>query len=151
MKKQEYLDQIQVHFRDVIPFNRLLGIEVLELSIELVRIKINMRPDLVGNTMQNILHGGVTATMLDVSGGLAAITHTIDKLDDLSQASLLEKLRTLGTIDMRVDYLLPGKGDVFEARAKVLRHGRKVCVTRMELLDESGKDIALGTATYIVG
>jgi len=151
MKKQEYLDQMQVYFRDVIPFNRLLGIEVIELSIESVRIKINMRPDLVGNTMMNILHGGVTATLLDVSGGLAAITHTIDKLDDLSESSLLDKLRKLGTIDMRVDYLLPGKGDYFEARAQVLRHGRKVCVTRMELLNEEGKDIALGTATYIVG
>lgn len=151
MKKQELINQVREYFNENIPFNKHIGIEILDLSIEEARLKIEMKPELVGNAMMNILHGGVTASMLDVAGGLAAIAHTIDKLETLDQSSLAKKLKTLGTIDMRIDYVLPGKGDRFEAKAKVIRHGRKVCVTRMELSDENGQDIALGTATYIVG
>ena len=151
MDKQELIDGVRIYFNENIPFNKHMGIDVVDLSMDEVRIAITMRPELVGNAIMNILHGGVTATLLDVSGGLAAIVHTIDKLDRLDGNLLFEKLKTLGTIDMRVDYLLPGKGTHFEATATVVRHGRKVCVTRMELHNEKGDQIALGTATYIVG
>lgn len=151
MDKQELIDGVRIYFNENIPFNKHMGIDVVDLGMDAVRIAIKMRPELVGNAIMNILHGGVTATLLDVSGGLAAIVHTIDKLDRLDGNLLFEKLKTLGTIDMRVDYLLPGKGTHFEATATVVRHGRKVCVTRMELHNEKGDQIALGTATYIVG
>ena len=151
MDKQELINGVRIYFNENIPFNKHMGIDVVDLSMNEVRIAIKMRPELVGNAIMNILHGGVTATLLDVSGGLAAIVHTIDKLDRLDGDLLFEKLKTLGTIDMRVDYLLPGKGTHFEATATVVRHGRKVCVTRMELHNEKGDQIALGTATYIVG
>ena len=151
MDKQELIVGVKIYFNENIPFNKHMGIDVIDLGMDAVRIGINMRPELVGNAIMNILHGGVTATLLDVSGGLAAIVHTIDKLDSFDGNLLFEKLKTLGTIDMRVDYLLPGKGTHFEATAKVVRHGRKVCVTRMELHNERGEQIALGTATYIVG
>ncbi len=151
MDKQELFDAVRAYFNENIPFNRHLGIDVTELSLESVRIGIEMRPELLGNGIMKSLHGGVTATLLDVSGGLAAIVHSIDKFDQLDATSLFEKLKTLGTIDMRVDYLLPGRGTRFEATATVVRHGRKVCVTRMELHNELEEQIALGTATYIVG
>lgn len=151
MDKQELINAVRTYFNENIPFNKHLGIDVANLSLDEVRLTIAMRPELVGNGIMNILHGGVTATLLDVSGGLAAIVHSIDKLERIDASLLFEKLRTLGTIDMRVDYLLPGKGTQFEATATVVRHGRKVCVTRMELHNELGEQIALGTATYIVG
>jgi uncharacterized protein (TIGR00369 family) len=62
-----------------------------------------------------------------------------------------KRLERTGTIDMRVDYLRPGRGELFTATARIIRHGNKVAVTRMELRNETGEQIALGTATYAVG
>ena len=57
----------------------------------------------------------------------------------------------MSTIDIRVDYLLPGRGEVFTAKAHIIRRGSKVAVTRMQLTNEKDELIALGTATYLVG
>jgi acyl-coenzyme A thioesterase PaaI-like protein len=50
-----------------------------------------------------------------------------------------------------VDYLRPGKGTEFLATGVVMRAGRKVAVTRMEMHSDAGVLIAVGTGTYIVG
>jgi uncharacterized protein (TIGR00369 family) len=50
-----------------------------------------------------------------------------------------------------VDYLRPGFGRTFRATAYVLRVGRKVAVTRMELHDDQQTLVAVGTGAYIVG
>ena len=57
----------------------------------------------------------------------------------------------MGTIDMRVDYLRPGKGPEFRCVATVMRTGRKLAVTRMELFDQEDNLIAVGTGAYLVG
>jgi uncharacterized protein (TIGR00369 family) len=57
----------------------------------------------------------------------------------------------MGTIDMCVDYLRPGKGKEFYCIGTVMRTGRKVTVTRMELFNHENLLIAAGTAAYIVG
>ena len=62
-----------------------------------------------------------------------------------------QRLQKLGTIDIRIDFLRPGRGNSFTATAQVIRKGKKVAVTRMELHNEEGLEIALGTATYLVG
>ena len=51
---------------------------------------------------------------------------------------------------MRVDYLRPGHGEWFEAKGTILRTGNKVAVTRMELHNDSGELIAIGTGAYTV-
>jgi uncharacterized protein (TIGR00369 family) len=67
------------------------------------------------------------------------------------QAELREKLAKLGTIDRRIDYVRPGRGESFRASARILRTGNKVAVIRMELHNEDDVLIALGTGTYLVG
>lgn len=149
--KTELRAIISDYFGNQIPFNKTIGVEIDEVSSDMTRLVLKMRPDLVGNTFYNILHGGVTASVLDVAGGLAAIMSTIDKLDEAETDTFLQKLRHVGTIDIRVDFLLPGRGETFYATGVVIRHGRKVAVTRMELKNEEDAIIALGTASYIVG
>jgi len=60
-------------------------------------------------------------------------------------------LTKIGTIDLRIDYLRPGKGDYFISRGSIMRAGRRVSVTRMELYNDRDILIAVGTGTYIVG
>lgn len=49
---------------------------------------------------------------------------------------------------MRVDYLAPGRGKYFIARAEVLRLGRKGCTMRMTMVNDEDKQIAAGIASY---
>lgn len=129
-----------------IPFNRVLGIHLTELSSESTRITFEMREELVGNFERGTLHGGVISSVLDVTGGMASLIAGADH----PESDMIERFRVLGTIDLRVDYLRPGSGERFEATGTVLRSGRKVAVTRMELRNESNELIAVGTGTYIV-
>lgn len=151
MERQQLIEGISDHFTHQVPFHQLIGVEVLDVSAEHTLIKAPMKPELIGNTFQQILHGGVTATLLDIAGGLAAMTGTIDKLSTIGMDEVLKRLQKVSTIDMRVDYLQPGRGEYFIAEAHVIRHGNKVAVTRMQLVNEREQSIALGTATYSVG
>ena len=57
----------------------------------------------------------------------------------------------MGTIDMRVDYLRPGRGERFTATSSLLRAGNKVAVARVELHNQQRDYIATATATYLIG
>lgn len=56
-----------------IPFNQALGIELDEVSTSQVVMHLPMKPELVGNFVHGILHGGVIASLLDVAGGAMAM------------------------------------------------------------------------------
>ena len=138
-------------FFERIPFNRLLGIELDELSAERVTMHLPMKPELIGNFVQGILHGGVISTLLDVCGGAMALIGAFDKHQHLSSQERMTRLSKLGTIDLRVDYLRPGRGQRFSATAVLLRSGNKVAVVRSELHSEDGTLVAVGTGTYLTG
>lgn len=134
-----------------IPFNQFLDIEIDELSLEQVTVHLPMKPELIGNYVQGILHGGVIATLLDVTGGAMALIGAMDRHQHLSTHERMSKLAKLGTIDLRVDYLRPGRGQRFTACASLLRSGNKVAVVRSELFNEEGLLVAVGTGTYLCG
>ncbi|TDP28373.1 uncharacterized protein (TIGR00369 family) [Idiomarina aquatica] len=136
---------------DRVPFQRMLGFEITEFTPERGEVRFKWREDLMGNVPQRILHGGVTSTALDTAGGLVAIAGMVARLDNPSEAQLMERLTRCGTIDLRVDYLRPGRGDEFIASATIIRSGNKVAVARMELHNQDGTHIAFGTGTYLVG
>ncbi len=136
---------------DQMPFNQLLGLRVTEFASDRAEVRFAWKADLVGNPVQQILHGGVIASVLDVVGGIMAVSSALVRLDTLDPAQLATKLGKMSTIDMRTDYLRPGRGAEFIATAQVIRSGNKVCVCKMELHNELGVHIALGTGTYMVG
>jgi len=152
MKIEQSIEFIKELFTDHIPFHHLIGLEVRELSPEHVEIYIEMKPELVGNPTHQILHGGVTSSMLDAAGGLLAMAKTIDSLWESEDMDTIQKrLQNLATIDIRVDYLRPGRGDWFIVTAEVVRLGNKVAVTRMQMHNNENQQIAQATATYMVG
>lgn len=150
MKTEQLLPFIAQVF-DQMPFNQLLGLRVTEFASERAEVRFQWKAELVGNPVQQILHGGVIASVLDVVGGIMAVSSALVRLDTLEPAQLAAKLGKMSTIDMRTDYLRPGRGQEFIATAQVIRSGNKVCVCKMELHNEAGVHIALGTGTYLVG
>ena len=62
--------------------------------------------------------------------------------DDASLEKVVERISRCGTIDLRVDYVRPGRGQEFIATATIIRSGNKVAVARMEMHNEDGMLIA---------
>ncbi|MCP4628736.1 MAG: thioesterase family protein [bacterium] len=134
-----------------LPFNRLLGLKVEFLEIERAGFSFSMKNELIGNTVHGILHGGVISTVLDTTGGMTATGSALERMRNHSKDEIIKWIARVGTIDMRVDYLRPGRGSQFHSTGTVMRTGRRVAVTRMELKNQENKLIAVGTGNYIVG
>ena len=138
-------------FFERIPFNQSLGIQIGELTVDKVSMHLPMKPELIGNFVQGILHGGVISSLLDVTGGAMALIGAFERHQHLSASERMAKLAKLGTIDLRIDYLRPGRGQHFTAQAVLLRSGNKVAVVRSELHADDGTLVAVGTGTYLCG
>ena len=146
-KKAEYLALVSNIIENHIPFNKLLGLKLESMDPKAPKLAFDMRPELVGNARRGILHGGVISAVLDATGGFAIM------LALAKEPKSGEKLSfpNMGTIDLRVDYLRPGRGKHFVASAKVVRLGNRIAVTHMELMNDQGELISTGAAAYVVG
>lgn len=117
-----------------VPYARLLGMEFVGASRGEATFALEMREELT--RMGGIAHGGVLASLLDSAAAFAV--HTL----------LAPGERTV-TVDLTVHFLRPvGEGRV-EARARVLRAGRRVVIISAEATDSSGLLVAAATTTYI--
>jgi uncharacterized protein (TIGR00369 family) len=135
----EHLAFVRRFMEEEIPFNRELGIRVAELGSGRAVFRVAFRPGLIGDPNRPALHGGVISAVLDAAGG-AAVWSAIGPSDRCS------------TIDLRVDYLRPGRAADFSAIAEVLRVGNRVGVTSMRLVhdDEPAVVIAEAKGVYSV-
>ncbi|MCS6742284.1 thioesterase family protein, partial [Acinetobacter baumannii] len=55
------------------PFNQLIGLELIRFEQDYAEIQFRYQDKLVGNIAQRILHGGMIASVLDVSAGLVCV------------------------------------------------------------------------------
>lgn len=140
---------IKERFVKEVPFLKLLGIKVSKFDYPDVEMVLDWNNELMGNVVQESLHGGVTATILDSVGGLVAVGNFIATEKNLTADYLKTRIGRMGTIDMRVDYLLPGRGTIFTATGRVIRAGKRVTVCRMEMHNDKNDCIALGTGSYL--
>jgi uncharacterized protein (TIGR00369 family) len=135
-------------FEDSVPFNRVLGLKVASLDPDAPQLRFDMRPELIGNPRRQILHGGVISAVLDVAAGfavhLAVSRNRIERPEN-------GHFPSIGTIDLRVDYLRPGRGAYFIATGRVVRLGNRVAVAHTDMVNDAGELIATGAAAYMVG
>ena len=151
MPTEKLLQLLKEITEEKIPFNKLIGMKIETLDLDKIGIRFEMRPELVGNFTRGNLHGGVISSVLDVTGGMVAWIGIMKKMEGQSFDEISERFNKIGTIDIRVDYLRPGLGQYFIANGSTLRTGNKVSVSRMELHNDKGILIAVGTGTYVVG
>ncbi len=129
-----------------IAFNRYLGLKVESFDVAAPKLRLDMRPELVGNPSRQILHGGVISATLDVAGGFAIMLSVLSE-----NATTPTTFPNMGTVDLRVDYLRPGRGRFFIATARIVRKGSRIAVTHMELHNDTDELISTGGAAYVVG
>jgi uncharacterized protein (TIGR00369 family) len=137
-------------FQNRITFNATLGLEIVSVRAPAPRIRLAMRPALVGHFLHGRLHGGVTASVLDAMGGLALMVAIGEHHAAEAAPQVLHRFAKMGTIDLRVDYLRPGTGAWFEATAEVTRLGGRIGSTHMRLTNDAGALIATGSAAYVI-
>ncbi len=151
--KSAILDKITDYYINRIPFNKLLGIGIKLLvykSGEAITA-FDMKPELIGNYTMGILHGGVISSVIDLTGGLSALISCAKFHESKSIETISKKLTSTATIDIRVDYLRPGKGEFFECRSRIIRAGRRIVVAKIDLYNHKKTRIATGTGTYLIG
>lgn len=139
-------ERVQLMYQNIdekVPFAKLLGLTSNSFDAENACLTFPWRDEFAGHP--KVLHGGVVAAVLDIAGAFVLMVHCAN-----DPTYTIEK-RLPSTIDMRVDYLLPGKGHHFVASGSILRLGKKVAVTRMELHNEKKELIAVGTGTFMIG
>jgi len=122
----------------LIPFNRFLGIRCVTVGEGGVHLSLPFRPEFVGDPMRPALHGGVMSTLADVAGGMAV------------WSGLEDPRARVATIDLRVDYLRPGRLETIDARAHVVRMGNRVGVVDIVVShpDHQGEVVATGKGVY---
>ena len=132
-----------------IPFHAELSLRIVHLTEGHAVAHIPWRPGLIGDTLRPAIHGGIISLLVDVVGGFAALSSTADTSARVS------------TIDLRTDYLRPGKANVdLFGVGRVIRCGTRIAVARMEIYSSDQvppahptieiEPIALGQASYNV-
>ena len=116
-----------------LPFAKLLGMRLVDLTLDEAVIKIEMRDDL--RQPSGVLHGGVTATLIDTAMAFAVRTR-------------LPKEESTATIDLTVHYLRPHVEGVVTCTAKVVRAGKRIFTVSADVVNDQGKLVATGISTY---
>ena len=114
-------------------FEDSLGITVTRKHKDGVTCTGPVRPDLLNNN--GVLHGGIIASIADEVAWNAILSHT-------------DVRKSMTTAELKVNYLRPIGGTKVVARGFVLKLGRMLAVTRVDIFDAERRLAAHATVTY---
>ena len=114
-------------------FAKLVGMRLVDIRPNEAVIQMEMRDDL--RQPSGVLHGGVTATLIDTAMAFAVRTHLADH-------------EYTATIDLTVHYLRPHTSGTVTCMAKCVRAGKRIFTVSADVENDAGKLIATGLSTY---
>ena len=122
---------------DVMPFSKLMGVEVTDAQPDKVTGRLQVRPDLC--TTGGVLHGGAMMAFADSLGAIGAFM------------SLPEGAAGTTTIESKTNFMgaAPENSAVLGITTPV-KLGRKLSVWQTRIESEDGKAVALITQTQLV-
>ena len=116
-----------------LPLAKLFGMELVDVELDRAVISIVIGDDL--RQPSGVLHGGVTASLIDTAMAFAVRTRLA--IDDAT-----------ATIDLTIHYLRPHITGKCTCTATVLRAGKRIFAVSADVVNEEGKLIATGLSTY---
>jgi uncharacterized protein (TIGR00369 family) len=116
-----------------LPFAKLIGMRLEGLAPDEAVISIDMRDDL--RQPSGVLHGGVTATLIDTAMAFAVRTRMTPQ-------------QATATIDLTVHYLRPHTAGKITCTARVVRAGKRIFTVSADVHNAEHKLIATGLSTY---
>ena len=133
-----YLDALRARAA-VLPFFRLIGLEVVDMqpgrSVLTIRHRTNLAQPI------GILHGGVTATLVDT--GIAYAVLASSEIRPLVEAG-----GTVVAIDLRIKYFRPVAAGMLTCVSTVTRMGRRIIHGESIVTNEQEKEVARGDSIY---
>ncbi len=128
-----FVDEVRQSFAQQTIMN-LIGAALTLIEPGVVEITLPYRADL---TQQNgYVHAGIVTTIADSACGYAAYTLMPPESDVLA-------------VEFKVNLLRPAKGELFVARAEVLKPGRTLTVVRADVLADSRSLVAAMQGTMM--
>ncbi len=109
--------------QNVMPVNKLLGIEIQHLKKGYAEVRVPFQEKFVGDFQRGLWHGGILASVADTTGGLVAL-------------SLANPGDQVNTVDMRIDYLHGAlEADVF-GKAELVKAGKRIILADVKLFQK---------------
>ena len=127
---------LTARFYDLVPFTKVLGVEVIVQTQEEVRARIPWAPERC--TAGGVLHGGAIMALADSTGAMVAFLN------------LPEGAAGTTTIESKTNFLRAVRDGHAESVSRPLHVGRTVIVVETDVLDAAGKLVARVTQTQAV-
>jgi uncharacterized protein (TIGR00369 family) len=125
---------------NAIPHSRELGVEVQSVTSDSVEVMLPFRDDWIGDSVNGLIHPGVTTTLVDGAFGLAVMAR-------------LGKIRAIATLDLRMDYLRPALKDLaLICRAECYRITPHIAFARATVWQsDASNPVAFAQAAFMLG
>jgi uncharacterized protein (TIGR00369 family) len=117
------------------PFWDYIGMIEEKIEEGYAELRIHITPNLLQR--RGVVHGGVVATLVDGAVGSAV-------------RSVLSEEQASATVEMKVNYIRPAKGDYLLAKSTLTHRGKTLAVGQAEIFDSQGTLVAIGAATYMI-
>ncbi len=116
------------------PFHQWLGLKVVAVGEGTVELSATWRAEWVVNAERGYTHGGILATLVDLTADWALVSKTG---------------RGVPTVDLRVDYHRAAMPGDLRCLGKVVKFGGQISVAEAQILDGDGKLLASGRGVYM--
>jgi len=117
-----------------VPYAKLIGLELGEISRGEVSILLEVRDELRQN--QGVVHGGAVASLIDTAAAFAVLTR-------------LELNERVTTTDLTIHYLRPVSAGRLTATARIVRGGRRLFVVSVEVTNDHQVPVATAVTSYM--
>lgn len=126
-------------FIEALPHSVLLGMEPQEMGNGVASIRMPYKPELIGDPVTGVIHGGAVSALMDTCCGAAVMCHP-------------ENGGGTATIDLRIDYMRAATpGQTITARATCYHITRSVAFVRAVALDDDSENpVATATGAFTV-
>ncbi|ASK87205.1 MULTISPECIES: hotdog fold thioesterase [unclassified Sphingorhabdus] len=118
----------------IAPFHRWLGLKIVQQNNDQLELEMPWRDELVSNPVIGAVHGGILASLIDLTGLYAIIA-----AGGVARA----------TVDLRVDYHRAATNGPLRAIGQVVKLGKTISTADTRILDDDDRLVASGRGTYL--
>ena len=118
----------------IAPFHRWLGLKIVQQNNDQLELEMPWRDELVSNPVIGAVHGGILASLIDLTGLYAIIA-----AGGIARA----------TVDLRVDYHRAATNGPLRAIGQVVKLGKTISTADTRIIDDDERLVASGRGTYL--
>ena len=136
---QNPFDEMRVFTEEMVPQLKELGVKLLDVSHNGMRIRVPFQDHFVFDPDSGIVHGGLITIMLDSVCGFSVFLKT-------------KEVAPIATVDYRIDYLqssVPNRDFIADATCYAVT--RNIAFSRGTVYQDGGEPIAHVVATFMRG